>query len=439
MSANDLRVAIVGAGPAGLYAAGHLLHQHDVTVNIDLIDRLPTPFGLVRAGVAPDHPEKKLVIDRLFDFYLDHPRVRFFGNVELGTDITHEDLDARYDAVIYAVGASDDVSLGIPGEDLPGSHSARDFVGWYNGHPDFRDLRFDLSGKRAVIIGNGNVALDVARILTLGPRNLSQTEIADHALAALTRSAIEEVIILGRRGPEHAAFNNPEIEEFADLEGIDVEVEGVDFDGLSEQPVWNVRRKLKTLKQLAEAPSGLQEKRIILRFMTAPVAISGGAKVAGLKTITKTASGEQANTIETGLVLRCVGYRGAAVLGLPFDDARCTIPNEHGRVIDPNAASSGVYVTGWIKRGPKGVIGTNKKCALETVHCLLEDAKAGRLERSAPEIEGLEALLKQRKSDWVATDDWRRIDMAERTNGADQERPRVKISSWNELLQMATS
>lgn len=437
MSAGKLSVAIVGAGPAGFYAASHLLDQHDVHVTIDMFDRLPTPFGLVRAGVAPDHPEKKLVIDRLFDFYLDHPRVRFFGNVDLGTDITHEDLNARYDAVIYAVGASDDAPLGIPGEHLPGSHSARDFVGWYNGHPDFRDLTFDLTCRRAVIIGNGNVALDVARILTLGPQTLGQTEIADHALEALTRSAIEEVIILGRRGAEHAAFNNPEIEEFAHLDGVDVEIEGADFDSLSEETSWNVRRKLKTLKQIAETPSGQQDKRIILRFKTAPVEISGDAKVTHLKTKSKTASGEQPDTIETGLVLRSVGYRGTAVPGLPFDDARGTIPNENGRVIGQNAAPSGVYVTGWIKRGPRGVIGTNKKCALETVRCLLEDAKAGRLKRNAPATESIETLLNQRKPDWVATGDWKRIDMAERTKGVDQDRPRVKMTSWDDLLETA--
>tara|TARA_R110001599_G_scaffold26544_4_gene93611 strand:- start:8527 stop:9846 length:1320 start_codon:yes stop_codon:yes gene_type:complete len=437
MSTNRLRVAIVGAGPAGLYAAGHLLDEHDIEVDVDIIDRLPTPFGLVRAGVAPDHPEKKLVIDRLFDFYLDHPRVRFFGNVDLGTDITHEDLKARYDAVIYAVGASDDARLGIPGEDLPGSHSARDFVGWYNGHPDYSDLTFDLSAKRAVIIGNGNVALDVARILTLSPDKLGQTEIADHALRALASSAIEEVVILGRRGPEHAAFNNPEIEEFAHLDGIDVQIEGAHFDNLPEDLDWNARRKLDTLKRLAQTSSHRSGKRIVLKFMTAPVEILGDSKVTGLKTVSKTATGKQADTIDAGLIFRSVGYRGAALPGLPFDEARCIIPNVRGRVTDQDTATPGIYVTGWIKRGPRGVIGTNKKCALETVQCLLEDSKAGRLERGEMAGESLETLLDQRKPGWVAMGDWKRIDKTERSAGADQGRHRVKMTSWDKLLEAA--
>lgn len=438
MSVRSLRIAIVGAGPSGLYAAGHLLEQQDVPVTVDLIDRLPTPFGLVRAGVAPDHPEKKLVIDRLFDFYLDHPRVRFFGNCELGTDITHEDLQARYDAIVYAVGANADALLGIPGEHLPGSHSARDFVGWYNGHPDFRELQFNLSCKRAVIIGNGNVALDVARILTLPQELLRQTEIANHALDALKGNAIEEVVILGRRGPEHAAFNNPEIDEFRDLAGVDVSIEGTDLNAPREGIDWTVQRKLQTLRMLARMPSGRARKKIVLRFLTSPVEFLGDSRVTGLRTTSKGITGEQmVHDIETGLVLRSVGYRGTALPGLPFDSARHVIPSEHGRVIDPSSGGERVartYVTGWIRRGPRGVIGSNKKCALEAVRSLLADAKAGQLARADSKSDGIEALLGQRKPGWFDMAKWKRIDRAERIDGVHQGRPRVKIASWAELL-----
>lgn len=448
MSAVRLRVAIVGAGPAGLYAAGHLLDQTDYEIKVDIFDRLPTPFGLVRAGVAPDHPEKKQVIDRLFDFYLSHPHVRFFGNVEFGTHVTIDDLGDWYDAVIFAVGANNDVKLGLPGETLTGSHSAREFVAWYNGHPDFSAQIFDLSCNRAVIIGNGNVAIDVARMLTLSPEALGKTEIANQAAQALTNSKIEEVVILGRRSHEFAAYNTPELEELEHLDGVDIRVEGAVFETNSVEQGWLAKRKIEILKRLAGRPLTGAAKTIVLRFLASPVAVLGDDRVSGLKVANTRMQPDAAGNwrpiadgtesiFETGLVLRSVGYRGGALPGLPFDPEKGVIPNALGRVLENGSTVPSVFVTGWIKRGPRGVIGTNKKCAQETVKCLIDDMSnlLGRQARlPGPEIE---ARLRLRNPDLVTLTGWGRIDRSERLKGAQQGRPRVKHVSWGQLLSTA--
>ncbi len=370
------RIAVVGSGPAGFYAAGHLLKESNVEV--DMLERLPTPHGLVRSGVAPDHPKIKTVT-RVYEKTSAHPRFRFFGNVELGRDVTVDELREHYHAIIYAVGAAADRPLGITGEELPGSWAATDFVGWYNGHPDYCDLEFDLSCERAVVIGNGNVALDVARMLTLDHAELATTDVADHALEALRSSAVREVVVLGRRGPAQAAFTNPELLELGEMQGVDVLVNGDELERALAVPDAGMdptsERNVKVLREYAQRPLGGQPRRIELRFLLSPIEFTGApdSGVAGVRTVRNElvagADGalraqptDEEELIEAGLVLRAVGYRGRPLPEVPFDEHRGIIVNEGGRVHDPDDGTQrpGEYVVGWIKRGPTGVIGTNK-------------------------------------------------------------------------------
>ena len=433
-----------------MYGLEHLLEQQDFSVEIDLYEHLPVPWGLVRHGVAPDHPEKKLVADRLFNLFLGRPNVRFFGNVEIGSDITHTELSEWYDAVIYAVGANSDSKMGIPGENLPGSWAAREFVAWYNGHPDFADLDFDLSGKRAVVVGNGNVALDVARILTTPLEDLEKTDIADHALSALRKSNIEEVVILGRRSHLHAAYNNPELEEFSYLPGVEFKVEGDGLPSNDDKALyeldWVTKRKLKTLSRLAERKVDVTNKRIVFRFLSSPAELVGNGRVETIQVIRNRLelnedgkmvarpTGEK-TMIETGLVLRAIGYRGHPFPGLPFDESRGVIDNVVGRVADKGEVRPGVYVVGWIKRGPQGIIGTNKQCAAETVSHLLSDVSAGRIGDKSPlSSSEVSAAIAARKKDVVSESGWRKIDVSERRKGKRSGRPRVKFCSVDEMI-----
>ena len=450
---RPLRVAIVGSGPAGMYSLEHLLEKRDLQVEVDVFERLPVPWGLVRFGVAPDHPEKKLVADRLFSYFLGRPNVRFFGNVEIGKDIHTEELADWYDGVIYAVGADSDTQMGIPGEELPGSSAAREFVAWYNGHPDFSDLEYDLSGKRAVIVGNGNVALDVARILTMPLEDLEQTDIADYALAALRESNIEEVVLLGRRGHFQTAFSNPELEELEHLQGVDVTVEADDFPANNDQMLddtgWETRRKVKTLFRLAERKVDGAKKRIVFRFLSSPVELVGDGKVEKVLVIRnhleldengqlKAHPSEEEYPIDTGLVLRAIGYRGHPFPGLPFDEQRGVIDNVDGRVADNGEIMPGSYVTGWIKRGPRGIIGTNKQCAGETVAYLLADIEASNDDiGSALAADKILATVEERNPDYVPLQSWWKIDRSERQAGREQNRPRVKCSNKRQLLLLA--
>jgi ferredoxin--NADP+ reductase len=451
---QTLRVAIVGSGPAGFYAAGHLLSASEPSVEVDMFDRLATPWGLVRAGVAPDHPKVK-AITRLYERTASAEGFRFHGNVEIGVDLQHAELMSAYHAVLYAVGAPNDRKLGVPGEDLPGAHAATEFVAWYNGHPDYADRRFDLSATRAVVVGNGNVALDVARMLVRDVELLRRTDTADHAIEALAGSAIEEVVVLGRRGPAQAAYTDVELRELGELEEADVVVDAADasLDEPSQAFLDSdaagatTRRNVEIVQGYAGRPPGGKRKRIVLRFKASPVEIVGRDRVEGVRVvrnelladddgrIVATPSGAP-ELIEAGLVLRSIGYRGTPIPGVPFDDRRGTLHNDGGRVTDPRSGAPvpGVYVAGWVKRGPSGVIGTNKRDAHETVALLLDDLAAGRLAPPVKDRSTLLASLAERGVEVVDYSGWQLIDAHERALGEPHGRPRVKLVRRDEHL-----
>ena len=453
------RVAIVGAGPAGAFAASSLRRCHG-DAEIDLYERLPTPWGLLRGGVAPDHQDIKRLADT-FERQALRRGCRFLGNVEVGVDISHAELMRHYTAVIYATGAQTDKSLGIAGEDLPGSWAATEFVAWYNGHPDYRDLQFDLSAKRVVVIGNGNVAADVIRMLTLSPRELERTDVADHALETLRESAVEEVIVLGRRGPAQAAFTSAELRELGHLEGVDLhvradelELDAVSQDWLAAQGTFTARTNVALLREFAARPPRAgAARRIELRFLRSPVQIRGNGRVEAVDicrneivraddgTLRARAVDEPVETIACGLVLRSVGYRAVPLPDVPFDERAFVLPNERGRVLTPEGEPlPGVYAVGWIKRGPTGILGTNKRDAEETVACLADDLAAHALAPPAsPDREQIDALLAERAPDLVTVEGWRAIDRFERERGRDEQRPRVKLASREELLSAAAA
>ena len=413
-----------------------------------MLDRLPTPWGLVRLGVAPDHENIKAV-SRAFERTASRPGFRFFGNVEVGSTVAHDELAAIYDAVVYTVGAQTDRRLGIPGEDLPGSWPATAFVAWYNGHPEFQDLRFDLSTERAVVIGNGNVAIDCARMLSLTSEELSPTDTVDAAAEAIAASPIREILMLGRRGPVQAAFTPPELKELGELAGAEpvVDARELELDPASAHALEldreRARRNYELLQEFAARAPGGKPRRIVLRFLVSPVAIVGEEKVEAVEVVRNELVDEggrlvarptgERERIPCGLVLRSVGYQGVALPGVPFDERTCTIPNDRGRA----DRCERTYVAGWIKRGPSGVIGTNKKDAAETVELLLEDARAGRLE--APEPRDLADLLRAKGAEFVDHAGWQAIDAAERAAGEPLSRPRVKVTSWETLLETARS
>jgi ferredoxin--NADP+ reductase len=455
---RPLRVAIVGSGPAGFYAAGFLLTA-DPTVEVDLIDRLPTPFGLVRAGVAPDHPKIKSVT-RVFEKTAAREGFRYLGHVDVGTDISHEELKRHYHAIVYSVGAQTDRAMGIPGEDMRGSWAATEFVAWYNGHPDFRDAEFDLSARRAVVIGNGNVAVDVARMLVLPREELEVTDTADYAIEALSESALEEVVIVGRRGPAQAAFTNPELRELGELTDADVIVDPaeLELDEHSEHSIEGEgaitrRRNVEILRDYAARTPEGKRRRVVLRFLRSPVALHGDGKVESVELVEnrlehgsdgrlRAQSTGEHETLEAGLVFRSIGYRGVPIEGLPFDEWHGLIPNEEGRVVDParQTAIPGEYVAGWIKRGPSGVIGTNKRDAQETVEHLLEDFAEGRLpDPPEPEAASVTAVIAERNPDHVTYTGWQAIDAAERAAGESLGRPRVKLTRIADMHEAARS
>jgi ferredoxin/flavodoxin---NADP+ reductase len=467
---TPIRIAVIGSGPAGFYTAGHLLKDgvggHSLDLEVDMIERLPTPWGLVRSGVAPDHPKIKSVT-RIYEKTAAHPRFRFFGNVELGRDVSRAELTEHYHCLVYATGSPADRPLGIPGEDLEGSHPATDFVGWYNGHPDYCDHDFDLSAERAVVIGNGNVALDVARMLTLTHDELAVTDIADHALEVLDSSNVREIVVVGRRGPAQAAFTNPELLELGELEDADVIVDAKELERALavEDPNMDPTsvRNVSVLRDYAgRAPTG-KSKRVVLRFLLSPTELVGDGN--GVRTVVMARNALQAGKdgrlraeptgeteeIDAGLVMRAIGYRGIALPGVPFDERSATIPNEGGRVVAldgslagapdaavPSRVLPGEYAVGWIKRGPSGVIGTNKKDAQQTVDALLEDLEANKhLDPAEPDPEAIERLLAERVPALVTYEGWSQIDLHEQSLGEPHGRPRVKLTRIDELLRVA--
>ncbi|GAC68176.1 4Fe-4S binding protein [Gordonia soli] len=441
--AGALRVAIVGAGPAACYAAAELLAVGGVEV--EMFERLPVPFGLVRYGVAPDHQHTKS-ITQIFDRALANKRFTAHLGVEVGGIVDHELLLEHHHAVVYAVGAPDSRELGLAGEDLPGHHAAAEFVAWYNGHPDHAAADFDLSTRTVVIVGNGNVALDVARVLLMDDETRASTDLAQHALDALADSAVEEVVLLGRRGPRHAAFSVGEFLALGHLRGVDIIIEGSDLDDgdLADDPDDDV----ETAAAVAATRDYLGRsrvegnKRLVFRFLRTPVELEGSNTVEAIRLAPSrpdaTGAASADERIETGLVLRSIGYRGRPIPGLPFDHDRGVVPNDEGRVIDDSGQPvPGAYVTGWIKRGPRGVIGTNRACAEQTVGNVFADHDAGTLDRGVADHEALMSALTERGADPVDWVGWRAIDRAEKSAGTESGRPRVKFVSIADMLQAA--
>jgi ferredoxin--NADP+ reductase len=449
---GPLRVAVVGSGPAGFYAAGALLDA-EVPFEVDMIERLPTPWGLVRLGVAPDHPKLKTV-SRAFERIALKPGFRFFGNVEVGRDLTHQDLTQLYDAVIYAFGAQSDRRLGIPGEELPGSWSATELVAWYNGHPDFQELEFDLNVERAVVIGNGNVALDVARMLALTPEELAPTDTTDPAIEAIGASTLSDIVVVGRRGPAQASWTTQELKELGELAGADVVVDPAELvlDPQSEASLeqdTNSKRNMEVLRDFAAREPTGKPVTVRLRFLASPVAIHGNGRVESIDLVRNRLEEQDGRlvavptneheTLDCGLVFRSVGYRGVGLTELPFEERRGTIRNELGRVVDTDGTHvAQSYCAGWIKRGPTGIIGTNKKDATETVAQLLKDVQAGRVaHREEATPDAVETLLAERDLRAVMYPGWTSIDELERAAGEKLGRPRVKLRTWDELLEAA--
>jgi ferredoxin/flavodoxin---NADP+ reductase len=453
---RPLRVAVIGAGPAGFYIAEHLFRQPGLTIEADLYDRLPTPYGLVRFGVAPDHQKIKNVT-ATFDKTAAQPGFRFFGHVELGKDVTIDDLRAHYHQIVYTTGAQTDRRMGIPGEDLQRSHPATDFVAWYNGHPDYQDHRFDLSQERVAVVGVGNVAVDVVRILCRTPEELAATDISDRALQALRDSRVREVHLLGRRGPAQASFTNPEIRELGELPGADIiaRPEETEPDPLTRAELERsgdrgTLKKVEILREYARRPPTGKPRHLVIRFLVSPIALRGddNGAVIDMRLVKNELQATAAGTLQArptdrfedfpvGLVFRSVGYRGVPIPGVPFNDAWGVILNDKGRVLEPDSREprSGEYAAGWIKRGPTGVIGTNKPDAAETVACMIEDLARDRLlAPSEPEAGAALALVQQRQPHSVSWSDWLRLDELEVTHGRAAGRPRLKFTRVEDML-----
>ncbi|HVO43005.1 MAG TPA: FAD-dependent oxidoreductase [Aggregatilineales bacterium] len=451
---SPLRVAIIGSGPSGFYTADFLLKQDKYTVQVDMYDRLPTPYGLVRGGVAPDHPKIKTVT-KVYDKTATNPNFHFFGNVEVGKDISDEELRKYYHQVVYAVGARSDRRMGIPGEALSGSFPATEFVGWYNAHPDYRDLVFDLSQEAVAVIGNGNVAMDVVRILASSYEELRPTDIADYALEALRESKVRDIYMVGRRGPAQASFTNPELKELGELADADVIVppDEIKLDPLTEaylreHPDTTVEKNLKTLNEFAQRSPAGRSKRIHIMFLASPVELTGNGHVEAMRLVRnelyvsedgslRPRPTDRSETLAVGLVFRSIGYKGVALPGMPFDDKAGIIPNVEGRVIDPVTRQPipGAYVTGWIKRGPSGVIGTNKPDSSQTAEQMLTDVPSlAPLDPGCATIEAVKALFEARHVKVVTFDDWRLLDAIEIERGQAIGRPRLKFSRIPNML-----
>jgi len=450
---RPLRVAIFGSGPAAFYAAEHLFKQKQFVIEVDMFDRLPVPFGLVRYGVAPDHLKIKQVT-KVFDNIAANPRFRFFGNVEFGKDVKLAELKEVYHQIFFATGAQTDRRMGIPGEDLAGSHPATEFVAWYNGHPDYRDRQWDLDVESAAVVGVGNVAVDVARLLCLTRAELLASDAADYAVEALSQSKIKDVFLLGRRGPAQAAFSNPEIKELGELAEADLitRADETQLDELSAVSIADDRvskAKVEILQSHAVERSLTKPRKLTLRFLVSPVELFDAANghVNKMKLVRNTLVASETGSlsakatdrfeeIAAGLVFRSVGYRGVPLPDVPFHDRWGVILNERGRIIDPDTKQPiiGLYTSGWIKRGPSGVVGTNKPDSVESVTCMLEDFSTGSiLQASNADAASAEKFIADRKPDYFSYADWKCLDALEQEKGKACGRPRVKFTSVEEM------
>ena len=451
----NVRVAIVGSGPAGFYAA-EALQKAAPDIAIDLIDRLPTPFGLVRGGVAPDHPKIKSVT-RIFDRIASHVGFRYLGHVRVGTDVSLDELRERYHVVLLAYGADTDRLLGIPGESLLGSHAATEFVAWYNGNPDYADAHFDLAQREVAVVGIGNVAMDVARILATPTSVLAGTDLADHALQALAQAAVHTIHLVARRGPVQAACTTPELRELGELEGVDVVVNprDLELDAASEAQLAamedrNPAKNLDVLRDWATRPRTGAARQVVLHFNASPVSLSGTERVDGMTIVrnrlesdgrgsVRAVATDETYTLPVGVVFRSVGYKGRAIPGVPFDERNGVVPNLNGRVVEQVGSATpvpGLYVAGWIKRGPQGIIGTNKLCATDTVTQVLADVAAGALPAHRVDVSSIDALLAERQVTVTSWSDWQTLDREEQARGAAVGRPRVKITNVAEMLEI---
>jgi ferredoxin/flavodoxin---NADP+ reductase len=443
---RPLRVSIIGSGPSGFYAADALL-KSEVSTVVDMFERLPNPYGLVRTGVAPDHAKIKNVA-KVYERIAAKPGFRYFGNVEFGKDVGLEELEQHYDAIIFANGAETDRNLNIPGEDLVGSHPATAFVGWYNGHPDFRDLEFDFSTETAVIIGQGNVAVDICRILCKTVEELKTTDIAQHALDQLAESKIKFVHMIGRRGPVQAKFTQIEIRELGRLEDCDthIDLEAFDFDEASQQELDDPSNKLASknvtvMRDIAETNPHGKSRELDIDFCLSPIEIKGDGRVESIVFEKNKLVGEpfklkavgtgELEEMPCGLVFRSVGYHGVPLPGVPFDEKRGIFPNENGRII----GHDGLYAVGWIKRGPSGIIGTNKPDSQATVAQLLEDLSELR-PCAKPETDSLIQSLRDKGVRVISYEDWHKIDAVEIERGQVVGKPREKITRVSEMLEL---
>jgi len=451
----NVRVAIVGSGPAGFYAA-EALQKAAPGIAIDLIDRLPTPFGLVRGGVAPDHPKIKSVT-RIFDRIASQPGFRYLGHVRVGEDVSIEELRARYHVLLLSYGADTDRTLGIPGETLRGSHAATEFVAWYNGNPDYAAAQFDLTQRAVAVVGIGNVAMDVARILAKPTSVLAGTDLADHALQALASSHVQTIHLVARRGPVQAACTTPELRELGELEGVDVVVNprDLELDVASEAQLAamddrNPAKNLEVMRDWAARSLTGATRQVVLHFNASPVALSGTDNVESMTVVknrlesdgkggVRAVATDERYDIPVGVVFRSVGYKGRAIAGVPFDERNGVVPNIVGRVVEQAGSTTtvpGLYVAGWIKRGPQGIIGTNKLCATDTVTQVLADVAAGAIPTISDSLPSLDALLAERQVTVTSWSDWQTIDKEEQARGAAAGRPRVKITNVGEMLEI---
>ena len=453
MNDSAKRVAIVGSGPAAFYSAMELLRHDDPMVSVDMLERLPTPYGLVRGGVAPDH-EKIKSVTKIFERAAGHPRFRFFGNVEFGKDIQRLELLEHYHAVIYAFGSRTDRHLNIIGETLPGSHAATEFVGWYNGHPDYRHHQFDLTSKRVAIIGMGNVAIDCARILCQDPENLAKTDIAQHALEDLRQSEVEEVFLIGRRGPVQAAFTPAEVRELLHLPKVDAVMRASDLelDDHSKEELSkasrNTKLNMEILQQIHDQGDRGNPRKLHLCFLISPTKIEGSEKVEGLELVhneivkeggvLRAKATDEVMHLNVDMVFRSIGYMGEAIPGLPFDDRRGTLPNDQGQLLDgvDGKLLNQEYTAGWIKRGPSGVIGTNKQDATETVSRLKKNWQTSPTPQPKLVQHDLLDLLKKKKIEFVSFEDWKKLDKYEIEQGQQNGKSRHKICEVQEMLDL---